>query len=80
MAKSTSIVLGDHSDQFIVDQLLDGRHGSASQVIRESLRLLEARETRLAALQAALIEGEQGEFTEGFDLEALNAELDQEAS
>lgn len=78
MAKSTSISLGDHFDHFITKQIHDGRYGSASEVIREGLRLLETREIKLAALQAALIEGEKGEFTEGFDLDNLNAELDDE--
>lgn len=80
MAKSTSIVLGNHFDHFIAKQVHDGRYGSASEVIREGLRLLEARETKLAALQAALLEGEQGEFKEGFDLDTLNSELDDELS
>lgn len=78
MAKTTSIALGEHFEQFISRQMHDGRYGSASEVIREGLRLLEARETKLAALRAALIDGEQGEFTEGFDLEALNQDLDSE--
>lgn len=78
MAKSTSIVLGNHFEHFIDQQTHDGRYGSASEVIREGLRLLEAREAKLAALQAALIEGEQGEFTTGLDIDAINADLDDE--
>ena len=59
MARNTSISLSDHFCTF-VDRLVDsGRFGSASEVVREGLRLVEERETRLEALQQALIEGEQ---------------------
>ena len=58
MAKNTSIVLGDHFDRFIFAQLQDGRYGSASEVIRQALRLLEEHEQKVAALRQALIDGE----------------------
>jgi antitoxin ParD1/3/4 len=58
MAKNTSIVLGNHFDQFIVDQLKVGRYGSASEVVRQGLRLLEEHEQKYAAIRQALIDGE----------------------
>jgi antitoxin ParD1/3/4 len=58
MAKNTSIVLGDHFDQFIANQLSVGRYGSASEVVRQGLRLLEEHEQKYAAIRQALIAGE----------------------
>ena len=77
MAKATSISLGDHFDTFIARQIKSGRYGFASDVVREGLRLLEDRETKLAALRAALVEGEQSGINEDFTLDALNTEIDQ---
>ncbi|MDR7116358.1 type II toxin-antitoxin system ParD family antitoxin [Caulobacter sp. BE254] len=74
MSKNTSISLGDHFQTFIEGQISDGRYGSASEVVRAGLRLLEEREARLAALRAALIEGEESGFIEDFDFDAFIAE------
>lgn len=59
MARNTSISLGDHLSRFIDAQIGAGRFGSASEVVREGLRLLEERELRLQALRDALIDGEK---------------------
>ncbi len=71
MAKNTSILVGDHFEQFISNQVKSGRYASASEVVRSALRLFEHEENRKAALVQALIEGEKSGFVENFDTEAF---------
>ena len=58
MARNTSISLGDHFARFIDSQVQTGRYGSASDVVRAGLRLREEHETKVKALQDALVAGE----------------------
>lgn len=73
MGKNTSFALGDHFMSFIDTQVAEGRYSSASDVVRAGLRLLEAEEAKLAALRAALIEGEQSGPSQPFDFDAFLA-------
>jgi len=59
MARNTSITLGNHFGRFIDERVAAGRYGSASEVVRAGLRILEVEEQKLEALRAALIEGEE---------------------
>ena len=79
MSKSTSIILGNHFDEFVSKQVKSGRFGSASELIREGLRLVEERELKLDALRAALIEGEQSGIAENYSIENIITELDKES-
>ena len=78
MARNTSITLGDHFDSFVVNQVERGRYGSASEVIRAGLRLLEDSDAKLLALRKALADGEASGFTD-YSFDALLSELDEEA-
>lgn len=73
MPKNTSMSLGDHFASFIDAQVHAGRYGSASDVVRAGLRLLEEHEARVKALQDALIEGEQSGEPQPFDFDAFKA-------
>jgi antitoxin ParD1/3/4 len=71
MARNTSFTLGDHFGSFVEAKIAEGRYGSASDVVRAGLRLLEEQETRLEALRAALVEGEASGIPTTFDFEAF---------
>ncbi|WP_281018585.1 MULTISPECIES: type II toxin-antitoxin system ParD family antitoxin [unclassified Minwuia] len=75
MARNTSVSLGDHFTGFIDSQVRDGRYGSASDVVRAGLRLLEEHETRVRALQNALIAAEESGPPEAFDSDAFLEEM-----
>jgi antitoxin ParD1/3/4 len=73
MPRNTSVSLGDHFSAFIGEQVESGRYGSASDVVRAGLRLLEEHEAKVKALQLALIEGEESGEPQPFDFEAFKA-------
>ena len=79
---TTSLSLGEHWEVFIKNEVASGRYGSASEVVRDALRHMEERNSKLAALRAHLAEGEEqareGEFVKDYSLEGLLTELDQE--
>lgn len=75
MAKNTSVILGEHFDSFIGTQVGKGKYGSASEVVRAGLRLLEERETAVRTLQAALIEGEESGISARSPDDMINAVL-----
>lgn len=78
---NTSLSLGKHWEHFIREEVAHGRYGSASEVVRDALRLLEERKHQLAALRVHLAEGaaqaEKGEFVGDFSVDKLLTELDQ---
>lgn len=77
MAKNTSISLGDHFDAFISSQLESGRYGSASEIVRAGLRLLEDSESKLQTLRQMLIHGEESGAA-NYNYKDFLAELDEQ--
>jgi antitoxin ParD1/3/4 len=75
-----SVSLTPELEQFIHEKVRSGRYLSASEVVREGLRLLEERErlyqTKLAKLQQEIAIGiEQSDQGEVFDGEVVIQEL-----
>ena len=75
MAKNTSILLGEHFEKFITKEVSSGKYGSASEVVRTALRMLESEEEKKAALIKALIKGEKTGRVENFDSKKHLAQL-----
>ncbi|OKO98803.1 type II toxin-antitoxin system ParD family antitoxin [Xenorhabdus eapokensis] len=62
MRKITSISMGKQLDGFVQRMIESGRYGSASEVMRSALRLLEQQEYQDEVIRNAVIEGlESGE-------------------
>ncbi|MBO7083527.1 MAG: type II toxin-antitoxin system ParD family antitoxin [Bacteroidales bacterium] len=75
MSRTTTVSLGSHYEDFIRNIISQGRYNNVSEVIREGLRRLEEDEARLAALRAALEEGEASPDVTDFDPEAFLLEM-----
>ena len=74
MSKNTSIVLGNHFDDFVSRKVSDGRFASTSEAVRAGMRLLEEHEAKLEALRQALDQGFSGEFRD-FDINRTKRRL-----
>ena len=67
MPRNTSVTLGEHFDNFVVEKINEGRFQSVSEVVRAGLRKLEEDETKLHALRRKLQAGEDSPLVENFD-------------
>ncbi|HLO75567.1 MAG TPA: type II toxin-antitoxin system ParD family antitoxin [Magnetospirillum sp.] len=75
-----NVSIGDRWERFVEQAVKNGRYGSASEVVREGLRLVEEREAKLNALRATLeaslaAGGEVGEDELDAAIAARSAEL-----
>ena len=79
---NTSLSLGEHWETFIKNEIASGRYGSASEVVRAGLRMLEERKSKLDVLRMHLAQGAAqavtGEFVADYSIENVINELDQE--
>ncbi len=73
--KNTSFSLGEYFTTYIDSQVQAGRYGSASDVVRAGLRLLEEKDIKLKALQNALAAGEDSGIPQAFQGEASLAKI-----
>lgn len=72
----SSYTIGEHYEALARELVASGRYASVSEVLRDSMRLLEEREAlrawKLEALKKAIAEGEEGPF-EPWDIEEMIA-------
>ncbi len=54
---ASSVNLGDRLEDFVTELVKSGRYNSRSEVLREGVRIIHERETRLAALDASIMRG-----------------------
>jgi antitoxin ParD1/3/4 len=54
---STDLQLGSELQNFVDDLVRSGRYRSREEVLREGIRLMQEREAKLAALDAAIARG-----------------------
>lgn len=74
MAKTTSFILGEHFESFVASQIDAGRYSSASEVIREGLRLVEYRERQVAAMDAAIQIGIDSGVADAFSWDQVKSD------
>jgi antitoxin ParD1/3/4 len=61
MSMATSYSIGKHFEEFIASLIESGRYSTASEVMRDGLRMIEEREQRrMAKLEALRAEIQQG--------------------
>ena len=80
MAKTTSFVLGEHFEQLIAQQMHTGRYSSASEVVREALRIFENQQAAIKRLNDAIEEGYASGFVDELDWDALDKRADKAAT
>jgi len=73
-----NVSIGSRWEEFVAAIVEEGRYGSASEVVREGLRLVEEREAKLRALRDMV----NASISEGGDLsdEDIGAALDAQAA
>lgn len=75
---ASSYTLGDHYERFVKGLVESGRYASASEVMRDGLRLMEEREqmraAKLEALRQDIQEGLDSGPVEPHDMAAIKAE------
>ncbi len=74
---ASSYTLGNHFEGFVKEMVQSGRYATASEVMREGLRLMEERErsriAKLEALRANVQEGFDSGPSEALDMAEIKA-------
>lgn len=80
LARNMSVSFGQHFVDFTDAQVDTGRYGSASDVVRAGLRLLEEHEANVKALQDARVAGENSGSPVPFEESAFAKRLRSDTS
>lgn len=73
---ASSVDLGSQLESFVGQLVKTGRYNSRSEILREGVRLIHERETRLAALDASIMRGvADADAGRVHDLDAVAAAL-----
>ncbi len=80
MAKATSIILGEHFDHLIAQQVQTGRYGTVSEVVRDALRMFEQQQMAIQRLNDAVEEGYASGFVDDIDWNALDRRAESAAA
>lgn len=67
MGRNTSISLGDYFEDFVDNEVSNGRFQNASEVIRAGLRLLEDEENKALSLKKEITDGLDSGLAKRFD-------------
>lgn len=75
MSRNTSVILGNHFDEFIKSEIESGRYSSASELIRSGLRILEEERIKIEAINNALVVGDESGKPRKFDNEKFKLKM-----
>lgn len=82
--KAMNVSLTPELEKMVNDEVKSGRYKSASEVVREGLRLIQIRKAKLAALKRELAVGieqlDRGEFYEYSSVKEMFDDIKAEAS
>jgi antitoxin ParD1/3/4 len=80
-ARTQTVSLGEYWNSLIEALIKSGRYASVSEIMRDSLRLLEERDanSKLQFLRTALIEGEESGDAGELHMETIRLEAKKEA-
>ena len=75
MARTVTVTLGPHFEDYIQASIAKGKYNNVSEMIRTALRHLEEEDAKLAAFCAAIDEGDASPDVVGFDEEDFIQEM-----
>ncbi|MBQ9888306.1 MAG: type II toxin-antitoxin system ParD family antitoxin [Bacteroidales bacterium] len=75
MARTITVTIGPHFEEYIQDRIAEGRYNNTSEMIRAALRHLEEDERKISAFCAAIDEGDASPDVENFDGEIFIQEM-----